>query len=121
MVRADGQVTKVHYKGEQDDFIVIVESAEAVREWKSDKSKPLVDVVDSFDVFITHGHGTQGTLDRASKAQLENEFGTKSSDDAVQQILEKGSVQESQSKAKTGVTNESNGPGIGGSGSGVHN
>ena len=55
MVRADGQVTKVHYKGEQDDFIVIVESAEAVREWKSDKSKPLVDVVDSFDVFITHG------------------------------------------------------------------
>merc|ERR1711981_791574 len=65
--------------------------------------------------------GHQGPLDRASKAQLENEFGTKSSDDAVQQILEKGSVQESQSKAKTGVTNESNGPGIGGSGSGVHN
>lgn len=55
MVRADGQVTKVHYKGQEDDFIVIVESAESVREWKGDKSKPLVDVVDSFDVFVTDG------------------------------------------------------------------
>lgn len=54
-MRANGQVTKVHFKGKEDDFVVIVESAEAVKEWKADKSKPLVQVVDSFDIFITHG------------------------------------------------------------------
>jgi hypothetical protein len=55
MVRADGPVTKVHYKGNDDDFIVIVESAEAVKKWKEDKSTPLIDVVSSFDIFVTHG------------------------------------------------------------------
>ncbi len=55
MTRAEGQVTKVHYKGNEDDFIVILESADALRKWKEDKTVPLVDVVDSFDVFITHG------------------------------------------------------------------
>merc|ERR1711981_870243 len=103
MVRADGQVTKVHYKGQEGD-----------------KSKPLVDVVDSFDVFVTDGHGTQGMLNRASKAQLENEFGSKNSEDAVQQILEKGEVQDTQAKAKQGGRNESNGIGAS-TGTSVHN
>jgi ribosome maturation protein Sdo1 len=39
-------------------------------------------------------HGAQGNLDRASNALLENEFGTKNTDDVVQLILEKGDVQE---------------------------
>ena len=55
MVKADGNITKVHFKGEVDDFVVLVESADAVKKWKADKSVPLVDVVQSFDVFITHG------------------------------------------------------------------
>jgi hypothetical protein len=58
-------------------------------------------------------HGVQGTLDRASKAQLENEFGTKKADDAVQQVLEKGAVQETKSHDKQGGRNESNASGAG--------
>lgn len=57
-------------------------------------------------------HGVQGTLDRASKAQIENEFGTKNEDDAVKALLEKGTVQETKGEAKQGGRNESNGPGI---------
>jgi hypothetical protein len=37
---------------------------------------PLVDVLDSYDIFVTNKHGSQGVLDRASKSQIENEFGT---------------------------------------------
>jgi hypothetical protein len=55
-MRADGQITKVHYKGNVDDFIVIIDSPDALRKWKGDKTVPLVDVVDSFDVFVTHGY-----------------------------------------------------------------
>jgi hypothetical protein len=39
-------------------------------------------------------HGAQGLLEGASKAMLENEFGTTKEDEAVRKILEKGSLQE---------------------------
>jgi hypothetical protein len=41
-------------------------------------------------------HGAQGQLDGASKGTLENEFGTHNEDEVIKQILEKGSVQESE-------------------------
>jgi ribosome maturation protein Sdo1 len=95
MPRGEGERVKVHFKGSDDDFIVMAESVDAVNKWKEDKSTPLVDVVDSFDVFVTHKQGTQGVMDRASKSSLENQFGTSNEDDVVKQILEKGEVQES--------------------------
>jgi ribosome maturation protein Sdo1 len=55
---------------------VIVDSQEAVAKYRKDSSIPLVDVVNSFDVFVTNKHGAQGVMDRASKSQLENEFNT---------------------------------------------
>jgi ribosome maturation protein Sdo1 len=55
---------------------VIAESPEAVAKYRKDSTTPLVEVVDSFDIFITNKHGSQGVLDRASKGQIENEFGT---------------------------------------------
>ena len=39
--------------------------------------------------------GVQGTYDGASKALLENEFGTSNEDEVIKTILEKGSLQES--------------------------
>jgi len=54
MVRGDTEQIKVHFKGKDDDFILMAESKEAVNKWKSDKSTPLVDVVNSFDVFVTN-------------------------------------------------------------------
>lgn len=41
-------------------------------------------------------HGTQGVLDTASKGALEDEFGSSRDEDVVQQILEKGTVQETE-------------------------
>ena len=60
---------------------------------------------------ISRSHGVQGTLDRASNAELENEFGTKNAEDAIVKLLEKGSVQESKAQDKQGVRNESNAAG----------
>lgn len=57
--------------------------------------------------------GAQGKLDRASKAELENEFGTSRDDDVVQQILEKGNLQETKGHGKQGDRNVMNGPMIG--------
>lgn len=94
MVRGDTEQVKVHYKGKEDDYIVMAESIDAVNKYKEDSSVPLVDVVNSFDVFVTHKQGVQGHMDRASKASLENEFGTSVDDEVVKKILEKGHVQE---------------------------
>jgi hypothetical protein len=54
MARGNDSQTKVHHKGKNDDFIVFVESAAAVQEWKKDKSVPLAQVVNGWKVFITH-------------------------------------------------------------------
>lgn len=54
MTRGDGYMTKVHFRGQHDDFIVYAESSSAVQKWKGDKSTPLVDVVDSFQIFVSH-------------------------------------------------------------------
>ena len=67
----EGTITRAVYKGENETFLVIVESESAVEEWKKDSSIPLTQVVDAFQVFV--GQGAQGILDRPSKQQLENE------------------------------------------------
>lgn len=54
MPRGQAGVTKVHYKGSTEDFIVFVESVEDYEKWKGDRSVPLAQVVDSFKIFITH-------------------------------------------------------------------
>lgn len=41
-------------------------------------------------------HGAQGRLDGASKATLENEFGTANEDEIIKLILEKGTFQETE-------------------------
>nr|POE79801.1 sdo1-like protein c21c3.19 [Quercus suber] len=109
MVRGNDSTTKVHYKGQEDDFIVLVDSAKAVTDWKGDRTIPLAQVVSGWKVFVTHKHGTQGILDTASKGALESEFGTSKEEDVVQQILEKGSVQESENPGRGGSKNDSKG------------
>nr|POE66087.1 sdo1-like protein c21c3.19 [Quercus suber] len=109
MVRGNDATTKVHYKGQEDDFIVLVDSAKAVSDWKDDRTIPLAQVVSGWKVFVTHKHGTQGILDTASKGALESEFGTSKEDDVVQQILEKGSVQESENPGRGGSKNDTKG------------
>lgn len=111
MTRGDVNHLKVHYKGSDDeDYVVFLDSAEDYQKWRSDKSVPLAQVVSSFKVFTTHKHGPQGLLEGASNAMLENEFGTSKDDEAVLQILEKGSMQEFEMAERQGRKNDSNGP-----------
>jgi len=109
MTRGNVQLTKVHYKGAEDDFIIFVESPEIVTKWKGDKTVPLSDVVSGWKVFVTQRHGTQGILNEASNGSLDNEFGTHTDDDVIKAILEKGSVQEYESPERQGDRNITNG------------
>ncbi|KAF7197705.1 SDO1-like protein C21C3.19 [Pseudocercospora fuligena] len=108
-MRGNEATTKVHYKGSNDDFIIFVDSAKAVQDWKQDSSIPLAQVVSGFKIFVTHKQGNTGIMDGASKAQLESEFGSSKDDDVVKQILEKGSIIESANSGRDGVKNISQG------------
>eukprot|EP00892_Ulva_mutabilis_P000762 jgi/Ulvmu1/10687/UM067_0013.1 len=108
MVKADGTQSKVHYKASESDFVVFIADTEALQKWKSDKSVPLVEVVQSFQIFTTE-HGAQGIMSHASNAMLDSEFGTHKEEDVVQKILESGTLQESSASAKQGVTNVTKG------------
>ncbi|KAG5657226.1 hypothetical protein HG530_012788 [Fusarium avenaceum] len=108
MARGETQQTKVHYKG-GDDFIVFIDDVETYQKWKTDKSVPLAHFISSFKIFVTHGQGAQGNLDAASKAELENEFGTHVDDDVIKQILEKGATQTTEFPERQGPKNDNKG------------
>ncbi|KAJ3518951.1 hypothetical protein NM208_g14320 [Fusarium decemcellulare] len=59
---------------------------------------------------IDDRQGAQGTYDTASKASLENEFGTSVDDDIIKQILEKGDAQTTEMPERQGPKNDSKGP-----------
>jgi ribosome maturation protein Sdo1 len=109
MARGDATQTKVHFQGASEDFVVFVDDVEAVQKWKSDSTIPLAQVVSGFKVFTTDKHGNQGILNTASKATLENEFGTSNEDEVIKQILQKGNVQQTQNAERQGDTNDSKG------------
>jgi hypothetical protein len=54
MARGEAQQVKVHFKGKDEDFIIFVDDVKAAKDWKSDKSIPLAQVVSSFKIFVTH-------------------------------------------------------------------
>ncbi|KHJ33241.1 putative shwachman-bodian-diamond syndrome protein [Erysiphe necator] len=107
MVRGD-QI-KVHYKGKDDDFIIFIDDIKLANSWKTDKSISLAHFVSAFKIFVTHKHGAQGSLDTASKATLENEFGTSVIEDVIKIIIEKGTMQESEAAERYGSKNDTKG------------
>jgi hypothetical protein len=54
-MRGNDPQVKVHFKGSNDDFIIFVDSAKAVQDWKSDSTIPLAQVVSGWKVFVTGG------------------------------------------------------------------
>ncbi|KAL1880194.1 hypothetical protein VTK73DRAFT_6225 [Phialemonium thermophilum] len=109
MVRGEASTNKVHYKGKDDDFLVFVDDVAEYKKWLKDRSIPLANVVSAFKIFVTHKQGAQGTYDAASKGMLDNEFGTHVDEDVIKQILEKGTLQESQMPERQGFKNDSQG------------
>jgi len=110
MPRGNDAQTKVHYQGKDDDFVIFIDSIAAVKKWKEDRSTPLAQVVSGFKIFVTHKHGAQGVLDGASKATLDNEFGTTKEDECIIKIIEGGQIQETESSGRQGPRNDTQGP-----------
>jgi hypothetical protein len=54
MARGNVGVYKVHYKGENDDFVVFIENPAIVKDWRKDRSIPLAQVVNGWKIFVTH-------------------------------------------------------------------
>lgn len=109
MARGETNRVKVHYRGNDETFLVFLDSVEGYQKWLRDRSVPLTHVLSSFKVFTTRKHSTQGILESASNSMLENEFGTSDEDSIVVTILEKGSLQEFEMPERQGRTNDNNG------------
>lgn len=54
MARGGASQVKVHYKGKDEDFIVLVDDEETYKKWLGDKSIPLAHFVSAFKIFVTH-------------------------------------------------------------------
>jgi len=109
MARGEANQIKVHYKGKEDDFVIFVDDAKSAKDWVTDKTIPLAQVVSAFKIFVTGKHGAQGEMNGASHSTLDNEFGTHNEEEVIKQILEKGTVQESAFPERTGSKNDSMG------------
>ncbi|EMD40495.1 hypothetical protein CERSUDRAFT_111087 [Gelatoporia subvermispora B] len=111
---APRSITKVVYNPDQthhDEFTVIVNDAEYKRWKEGDRTIPLTEVVDSFQV-LHSTQGSQGILGKPSKQQLENTFGTSKDVDVVMKILEAGEPQTAHGITTGGVaTNHAKGSG----------
>nr|ABU41922.1 hypothetical protein [Dactylellina haptotyla] len=102
--------TKAVYKPDSqstDEFIIIIEDADLAQKWiAGDRTIPLVEIVDSFDVFHT-GQGSQGILERPSKQVLDTVFSSTNEQDIVQIVLEKGRIITGATPHKFGSKNDS--------------
>lgn len=62
---------KLNYKAQNGEEYYVIAIPDMVEKWKKDKSIPIVDVVQSFDVFTSPAGGNVFPADRPSKGQLE--------------------------------------------------
>lgn len=53
MPRANDTTDKVFYKGSSEDFVIFVDNAQILRNWLRDRSIPLVNVVNGWNIFVT--------------------------------------------------------------------
>jgi len=77
--------------GDRPSTMVLMVNEEMLKKYKKDKSIPLAEVVDSFDV-LKYEMGSSGQLNRPSKAEIKEAFGTTNEDEIVQIMLNKGSL-----------------------------
>ncbi|CAG8490729.1 6208_t:CDS:2 [Paraglomus brasilianum] len=109
------QGTRIIYKpqGSRDEYFVYA-YPEEVKKWRKDKSIPLTDVVQSFDIFEIFGGGNDGIAGRPSKQRLENTFGTSKNMDVLEIILEDGMIHNTgkETSGSFAAINETRGKGV---------
>lgn len=74
----------------QPTMVLMVDTAE-FKKWKTDKSIPLANVVESFQVH-KYESGRSGILSKPSKAELEAAFQTTNVDKIIQFMMENGAL-----------------------------
>lgn len=84
------QTTKVVYKGSDGTEFFVIADSDMVSKYKKDKTVPLIDVVQSFEIFTTSTGSMQGEPVHPSKGVLESTFNTTNKDDIVKTIIENG-------------------------------
>jgi ribosome maturation protein Sdo1 len=83
------QATKVIYKSGETEFFVIANPG-MVCKWRKDKTIPLIDVVQNFDIHTTTTGSNTGEAIHPSNGMLESAFGTTNKDDIVKKIVNEG-------------------------------
>lgn len=83
------QASKSIVKVDGTEFFVMTYPGKAA-EWKKDKTIPLVDVVQTFNVLTTSTGSNTGEAIHPPKGILESAFGTSNQDDIVKKIIEEG-------------------------------
>ncbi|CAG8575087.1 10611_t:CDS:2 [Paraglomus occultum] len=103
---------RIVYKpqGSREEYFVYAYPGE-LKKWRTDKSIPLTDVVDSFDIFEILGGGNDGIAGRASKQRLENAFGTSNNTEVIEIILKDGAIHSTVEPGNFATFNETRGKG----------
>ncbi|EEC42699.1 predicted protein [Phaeodactylum tricornutum CCAP 1055/1] len=72
--------------------MVLLVDEDMYEKQKKDKSIPMVNVVDSFQVFKYEKPGSSGRLAKPTKEEIEGTFGTSKEEDVVLFMLENGTL-----------------------------
>ncbi|KAI9593755.1 hypothetical protein BDF19DRAFT_415038 [Syncephalis fuscata] len=83
---------RVVFKADNGDEFFIFVDPDMFLKRKKDTSVPLVDVVQTFDVFATETGGNDGKAGRASMQSLSNALEVSNVDDAIQYIIDHGQL-----------------------------
>ncbi|KAI8344309.1 ribosome maturation protein [Chlamydoabsidia padenii] len=83
---------KLIHKSESGEEYYIIAIPDMVAKWKKDKTIPIVDVVQSFDIFTSPAGGNVFPADRPSKGQLESVFNTSNTDEIARYLVENGTA-----------------------------
>lgn len=54
MVKGESSQVKVHYKGQEDDFLIFIDDVSDYKKWQEDKSIPMSHFISAFKIFVTH-------------------------------------------------------------------
>ncbi|KAK9702817.1 hypothetical protein K7432_011056 [Basidiobolus ranarum] len=99
-------------KSDAEFFIYI--NPDVYTKWKSDKTIPITDVVQAFNVYTTRGGGNTGVAETPSHQELDTVFGTSNNTAVVEHILKHGVVKGTGGISKSGQEfNRSRGSGAG--------
>ncbi|KAJ1980629.1 hypothetical protein H4R34_002379 [Dimargaris verticillata] len=73
------------------EFYIFADS-NMIKKWRHDKSVPLTQVVENFDIYQSDSGGNTGLASRPTQSVLKDTFNTSNEDEICRFILEKGAI-----------------------------